>query len=170
MLVMSKEALSAKQAETYYEEKYSKDDYYSEKRRVVGQWFGEGAAALGLAGEIASEDFRAVLRSLRPATGEVIVGNANGRSERRAGWDTTFNAPKSVSIQALVGGDSELSQAHRAAVTHALAELERYALSRQHGGSDGSLPRILSPRARPEAPMTVTAPTRTSTATSSSLI
>ncbi|MGH7779074.1 MAG: MobF family relaxase, partial [Candidatus Binataceae bacterium] len=111
-------------------------DYYSEKRRVVGQWFGEGATALGLAGEIASEDFRAVLRGLRPATGEVIVGNANGRSERRAGWDATFNAPKSVSIQALVGGDSELSEAHRAAVTHALAELERYALSRQHGGSE----------------------------------
>jgi hypothetical protein len=50
MLVMSKGALSAAQAETYYEEKYSQDDYYTEKRGVVGQWFGEGATALGLAG------------------------------------------------------------------------------------------------------------------------
>ena len=40
MLVMSKGALSAAQAETYYEEKYSQDDYYTEKRGVVGQWFG----------------------------------------------------------------------------------------------------------------------------------
>jgi len=135
MLVMSKGALSAAQAETYYEEKYSQDDYYTEKRRVV-QWFGEGAATLGLAGEIASEDFRAVLRGLRPPTGEVIVRNANGRSERRAGWDATFNAPKSVSIQALVGGDERLDEAHRVAVTRALAELERYALSRQRGGSE----------------------------------
>jgi conjugative relaxase-like TrwC/TraI family protein len=136
MLVMSKGALSAAQAETYYEEKYSQDDYYTEKRLVIGQWFGEGAAALGLAGEVATEDFRAVLRGLRPLTGEVIVRNANGRSERRAGWDATFNAPKSVSIQALVGGDATLAEAHRAAVTRALAELERYALSRQHGGSE----------------------------------
>ena len=36
MLVMSKGALTAAQAETYYEEKYSHDDYYSEKQRVVG--------------------------------------------------------------------------------------------------------------------------------------
>ena len=35
MLVMSKGALSAAQAETYYEEKYVHDDYYSEERRVV---------------------------------------------------------------------------------------------------------------------------------------
>lgn len=136
MLIMSKGALSAAQAETYYEEKYSQDDYYTEKRRVVGQWFGEGAAALGLAGEVASEDFRAVLRGLRPSTGEVMVRNANGRSERRAGWDATFNAPKSVSIQALVGADTRLAQAHRAAVTRALAELEHYALSRQKGGRE----------------------------------
>jgi conjugative relaxase-like TrwC/TraI family protein len=85
MLVMSKGALSAAQAETYYEEKYSQDDYYTEKRVVIGQWFGQGAAALGLGGEVASEDFRAVLHGRRPLTGEVIVRNANGRSERRAG-------------------------------------------------------------------------------------
>ena len=49
MLVMSKGALSARQAETYYQEKYSQDDYYTEQRRVTGQWFGQGAEALGLA-------------------------------------------------------------------------------------------------------------------------
>jgi hypothetical protein len=37
MLVMSKGALSAAQAETYYEEKYVHDDYYSEEQRVVGE-------------------------------------------------------------------------------------------------------------------------------------
>ncbi len=136
MLVMSRGALSAKQAETYYEEKYSRDDYYTEQCRVIGQWFGEGAAALGLRGEVASEDFRAVLHGLRPSTSEVIVRTANGRSERRAGWDATFNAPKSVSIQALAGDDARLAEAHRAAVTRALAELERCALSRQRGGSE----------------------------------
>jgi hypothetical protein len=66
MLVMSKGALTAAQAETYYEEKYSQDDYYTEKQRVVGNWFGRGADELGLSGEVATEDFRAVLRGLRP--------------------------------------------------------------------------------------------------------
>lgn len=33
MLVMSKGALTAAKAESYYEEKYSQDDYYSEQQR-----------------------------------------------------------------------------------------------------------------------------------------
>ncbi len=136
MLVMSKGALSAAQAETYYEEKYSHDDYYSEEQRVVGQWFGRGAQELGLSGAVASEDFRSVLRGFDPGSGVALVHKANGYDDRRAGWDATFNAPKSVSIQALAGGDARLLDAHRDAVTRALAELEGYALSRQHGGSE----------------------------------
>lgn len=141
MLIMSRGALSAGQAETYYEEKYSQDDYYTEEHRVAGQWFGQGAAALRLSGEVASEDFRAILRGQRPDTAEVLVHNANGRTERRAGWDATFNAPKSVSIQALAGEDFALTDAHRRAVSRALMELEHYALSRQKGGSEWMLTR-----------------------------
>ncbi|MGC1781758.1 MAG: MobF family relaxase, partial [Acidobacteriaceae bacterium] len=136
MLVMSKGALTAAKAETYYEEKYSRDDYYSEKQRVVGNWFGRGAEELRLSGEVATEDFRAVLRGLRPASGEVLVHKANGYDDRRAGWDATFNAPKSVSIQGLVGGDHRLIEAHGKAVSRALVELEQYALSRRRGGSE----------------------------------
>ena len=136
MLVMSKGALTAAQAETYYEEKYSQDDYYTEKHRVVGNWFGRGAEELGLSGEVATEDFRAVLRGLRSASGEVLVHKANGYDDRRAGWDATFNAPKSVSIEGLVGDDHRLIEAHRKAVSRALEELEQYALSRRRGGSE----------------------------------
>ncbi len=136
MLVMSKGALSAKQAESYYEEKYSQDDYYTEERRVFGQWFGKGAAALGLSGEVATADFRAVLHGLHPATGQVLVQQATAFNGRRAGWDATFNAPKSVSIQALLGEDGRLIDARRRSVSRALAEIERYALSRQYGGSE----------------------------------
>ncbi len=136
MLVMSRGALSAGQAETYYEEKYSQDDYYTEEHRVAGQWFGQGAEELRLSGEVAPEDFRAILRGHRPDTAEVLVHNANGRTERRAGWDATFNALKSISIQALAGGDAALTDAHRRAVSRALTELEHYALSRQKGGSE----------------------------------
>jgi hypothetical protein len=66
MLAMSKGALTAAQAETYYEEKYSRDDYYTEEQRVAGQWYGRGANELGLSGEVVPEDFRAVLRGVDP--------------------------------------------------------------------------------------------------------
>ena len=133
---MSRGALSAGQAETYYAEKYSQDDYYTEEHLVAGQWFGQGAEALRLSGEVTPEDFRSILRGQRPGTAEVLVRNANGRTDRRAGWDATFNAPKSISIQALAGGDAALTDAHRRAVSRALTELEHYALSRQKGGSE----------------------------------
>jgi conjugative relaxase-like TrwC/TraI family protein len=60
--------------------------------------------------------------------------NADGTTtksvEHRAGWDATFSAPKSVSLTALVGGDDRVREAHRAAVTTALEELERYTQAR----------------------------------------
>jgi conjugative relaxase-like TrwC/TraI family protein len=137
MLVMSKGALSAGQAERYYEEKYSRDDYYTEKQRVVGRWFGKGAGAVGLAGEIDTDDFRAVLNGLDPRSGEILVHAANREGEqRRAGWDATFNAPKSISVQALVGDDSRLIAAHRRSVERALEELECFAQARIRRGQE----------------------------------
>src|SRR5579885_1621624 len=104
MLVMSKGALTAGQAESYYEEKCSRDDYYTEKQRVAGRWFGRGAAELGLSGDVDTNDFRAVLNGLDPRSGDVLVHAAQREGEqKRAGWDATFNAPKSVSVHALVG-------------------------------------------------------------------
>ena len=55
--------------------------------------------------------------------------------EHRAGWDATFSAPKSVSLTALVGGDNRVREAHRLAVTIALAELERYRQARIGGNN-----------------------------------
>ncbi len=137
MLAMSKGALTAGQAETYYEEKYSRDDYYTEKHRVVGRWFGKGAAELGLAGDVDTADFRAVLNGLDPRSGDVLVHAAQREGEqKRAGWDATFNAPKSVSVQALVGDDSRLINAHRRAVERALEELERFAQARIRRGQE----------------------------------
>ena len=137
MLVMSKGALTAGQAETYYEEKYSRDDYYTEKQRVVGRWFGNGAAELGLTGGIDTVDFRAVLNGLDPRSGQVLIHAAQRSGEqKRAGWDATFNAPKSVSVQALAGEDPRLIAAHREAVERSLQELERFAQARMHHGQE----------------------------------
>jgi conjugative relaxase-like TrwC/TraI family protein len=135
MMTLSKGSLSARQAARYYQEKYARDDYYSEDRTVAGQWVGAGAEQLGLVGAVAREDFTAVLDGRDPRTGTMLVESVPEK-ERRAGWDATFIAPKSVSLQALVGNDARLLAAHRVAVTTALTELERFVQTRQHGGQE----------------------------------
>jgi conjugative relaxase-like TrwC/TraI family protein len=136
MMSLKKGSLNAAQAETYYEEKYSQDDYYSEQRRVTGQWMGKGAADLGLAGDVNHEDFSALLQGINPRSGAVLVPKASGYDHHAAGWDGVFNAPKSVSTQALVGEDYRLLEGHRLAVERALVGVEKYAMARQRGGRE----------------------------------
>ena len=53
----------------------------------------------------------------------------------RAGWDLTFNAPKTVSLTALVGNDDHVREAHREAVVRTLDYLERYTQARIGGNA-----------------------------------
>lgn len=99
------------------------DDYYASESE--GFWVGAAASQLGLTGEVKTQDFHAALHgqvrgiSLRHRT---IKSNT---SERLA-HDGTFSAPKSVSIQAVVGGDKRLIELHEEAVRMAFAELEKH--------------------------------------------
>lgn len=114
-------------------------DYYDEHRRVQGEWQGRGAELLGLRGKVTGEQFEAVREGLHPETGEFLRPrhsvdrvNADGseQSKARSLYDLTFSAPKSVSVQAMVGGDERLIAAHEKSVREALAEAESYASSR----------------------------------------
>jgi hypothetical protein len=114
-------------------------DYYDEHRKVQGEWRGRGAELLGLRGGVTREQFEAVREGLHPETGEFLrprhsVDRANDdgteHSKARSLYDLTFSAPKSVSIQAMVGGDERLVAAHDKAVRDALAEAESYAATR----------------------------------------
>lgn len=51
-------------------------------------------------------------------------------ANRRVFFDLTFSPPKSVSIAALVFGDTRIVDAHRAAVKRAMNELEGFAATR----------------------------------------
>lgn len=76
-----------------------REDYYTRGGEPPGVWWGGGAKALGLAGQVQSDVFASVLRGFLPTTKEPrrLVQNA-GQSKRRSGFDLTWSAPKSVSV------------------------------------------------------------------------
>ncbi len=89
---------SAGQAGHYY----AQADYYAkgDEADIASRWFGAGAAALGLAGGVDAEAFKAVLDGRLP-DGTQLGRMGRDGLEHRAGWDFTLSAPKSVSILAL---------------------------------------------------------------------
>src|ERR1700761_3063884 len=111
-------------------------DYYDRDKTVQGQWHGKGAELLGLNGTVSHEQFAAIADGLHPETGEFLrprhsadrVGmDGANESKARSLYDLTLSAPKSVSVQAIVGGDERLFEAHRKAVDVTLQEAEQYA-------------------------------------------
>jgi conjugative relaxase-like TrwC/TraI family protein len=146
MLTISK-SLSASQAQTYHKQDFASEtqSYYRQGNAIEGEWQGQLAARFGLSGAVSPLEFQRLSEGLHPATEQPMVRsraafeykNADGETiktvEHRAGWDATFSAPKSVSLTALVGGDDQVREAHRAAVTEALNELERYTQARIGG-------------------------------------
>src|SRR6266513_5115848 len=107
----------------------AQDDYYSKEGR--GIWLGLGARRLGLNGDVDPVRFRALLEGRLP-DGRIIqrIFKAS-TSARRHGWDFTFSAPKSVAMQALIGGDQAASEAHSKAVRETFALMESHAIARK---------------------------------------
>ena len=148
MLSISK-PLSSGQAQTYHRMEFTSgtQSYYKQDGAVEGEWQGQLAAKMGLSGAVTSEEFTRLTEGRNPTTDEQMVKhrtaqeyiNADGTTtnavEHRAGWDATFSAPKSVSLTALVGGDERVREAHSAAVTAAVTELERYTQARIGGNN-----------------------------------
>jgi len=123
----------------YAERHLQHSDYYDEHRRVQGEWQGRGAELLGLRGSVTPEQFEAVREGLHPESGEFLRprhsadrtnGDGSEQSKARSLYDLTFSAPKSISVQAMVGGDERLIAAHDKAVREALAEAENHAGAR----------------------------------------
>lgn len=100
---------------------FAADNYYT-REQGQGEWFGNGAEALGLSGRIDAKQFEAVLR------GELPDGSRVGREGiHRAGIDLTFSMPKSWSLIALVGGDRRIIEAYGEAVKATLTWAEKNA-------------------------------------------
>ena len=117
MLTLAK-VTGSEAAANYYE---CVDDYYTEHMRAGTAWWGAGAEFLGLEGPVNGADFKRLL------SGEIVEGvqmHRGGKESRRAATDQTYSAPKSVSMQAFIGGDKRLLAAHDIAVARALDHVQ----------------------------------------------
>ncbi len=140
-MLSPKTQTNLKNAKSYFEEHLAVGDYYSESEQVVGEWIGTGAGLLNLKTIVGQDEFLKLCENRHPQTGERLTQrlkhsrrNANEIeaevANRRVFFDFTFSPPKSVSIAALVAGDSRIVDAHRAAAKLAVNELERFAATR----------------------------------------
>lgn len=113
-------------------------EYYA-GQAVPSQWQGRGAEIQGLAGREVTES-----ELTKQLEGKVTEFNRNKQqweekqlkkmeknkdtgemeNKHRAGWDFTFSAPKSVSIQSEVFGNTDVRAAHERAVTKAMEFVE----------------------------------------------
>jgi len=109
---------------------FSKDNYYTEHQGLdESEWFGKGAAALGLEGKVDKQAFFEALNGNFEGQelGRYVKNEKTGEPERehRPGIDVTFSAPKSVSVIAEISGSREVREAHEGAVKAALGYIER---------------------------------------------
>jgi conjugative relaxase-like TrwC/TraI family protein len=141
MLDISKPLTSGK-VQSYYRSEYAaaSNSYFSQGGTLEGQWHGKLAAEVGLQGAVNQESFDRLAEGKDPFSGEQLIRHRDtikteNKDEigHRAGWDLTFNAPKTISLTALVGEDERVRQAHQEAVKVALNETEKYVQARLGG-------------------------------------
>ncbi len=117
-------------AENYFDEHLSQNDYYAAGEIRPGQWIGMGAERLGLKGEVTREQFHALCENRNPETGERLTQRQLKEGQRRVFYDFTCSAPKSVSVLAVTLADERLVTAHEEAARIAFRELEAFAATR----------------------------------------
>lgn len=115
--------ITSSRAKEYY---YERDPIFNEDGgNQNSTWIGKGSNALGLRGGVKPEDFENIVDGRSPE-GEQLVRAGGKEQKHRAGTDLPFSAPKSVSVQALVGGDERLIKAQQAAVEAAAKFIEKH--------------------------------------------
>jgi conjugative relaxase-like TrwC/TraI family protein len=114
---------------------YTVGDYYSKGSDEPSQWGGRIAAELGLEGTVEPAVFKDLLAG-KVAGHQLGRHRSGGDIQHHPGWDFAVNAPKSVSIMALVSGDERIAAAHEKAVGTALDYLEEHASLRHRSNGE----------------------------------
>ncbi len=119
---------------------FERDGYYAKsdpEHRKASRWHGQGAAALGLGRHVAPSRFEAILAGEVPRTDVTLGRIRDGKREHRPGLDVTLQAPKSVSLAALVAGDARIVRAHDEAVRATLDFVEGHLLNTRQWDREG---------------------------------
>ncbi len=116
-ITKSRSATAAKQ---YFRTELRATDYYLEGREVGANWCGLGAQRLGLPEVVTNHDFEQLLMNRTPEGQKLTPRDGKNRIPM---FDLTFNAPKGVSMAGLMA-DPRLLEAHKRAVSEAMAEVE----------------------------------------------
>ena len=106
---------------------FERDGYYAKsdpEHRKASRWHGRGATAIGLGRHVSPARFEAILSGAVPGTDVTLGRIREGKREHRPGVDITLQAPKSVSLAALVSGDARIIRAHDRAVEATLGFVE----------------------------------------------
>ena len=104
---------------------YTIGDYYTKGGNEPSEWGGKLAARLGLSGPVDRKAFEELLAG--KVEGQQLGRLRHGEVQHHPGWDFAVNAPKSVSIMALVTGDERIVAAHERAVSTAIGWIEEHA-------------------------------------------
>ena len=137
-------------SEAYYLD-LAREDYYFNGGEPPGQWMGSGCQFFNLFGTVERQAFSRLFNGFHPTadTGPLespvakfLVQNA-GDKDRRAGFDLTFNAPKSVSViwsQSSRDRQKEIEGLHNQAIADTLSFIEQtMAYSRTGKAGSGDL-------------------------------
>lgn len=140
--MLSMAAMSSGQASYYLG--LAREDYYLEGGEPEGVWLGEGAALLGLTGNVKPDELYNLFDGLAPDGSVALVQlqNHTGKALHRPGWDLTFSAPKSVSaLWSQTDGQTRqaIQQAHFEAVREAISYLEDHAVLTRRGARGQNL-------------------------------
>jgi conjugative relaxase-like TrwC/TraI family protein len=103
---------------------YATDNYYTQNQGLANsQWSGQGAAILGLNGQVSTVEYNNAYQGL-DTQGNPLRQRQSGK-KYNPGRDITLSAPKSVSLLGLVKEDKAVIEAHQQAVKTTLSYVEQ---------------------------------------------
>ena len=141
MLTGPRALISASEASDYMLHEYLVRN--DEAHRTANRWHGGGAEALGLPQRVSRRRFIEVLEGRVPGTDLRLGRVVDGKHKHRPGWDATFSAPKSVSLEALLYDSKAVMRAHDAAVRATLDWMEgEFLQTRGYDPATGRRPRV----------------------------
>ena len=141
MLSGPRALISASEASDYMLHEYLVRN--DEAHRTANRWHGGGAKALGLPQRVSRRRFIEVLEGRVPGTDLRLGRVVDGGHRHRPGWDATFSAPKSVSLEALLHDSKAVMRAHDQAVRATLDWMEgEFLQTRGYDPATGRRPRV----------------------------